>query len=419
MRSVKFNLQEFKVLRVRLVAGLFLLFAVSGCASYQSKVQGFRDSLRRGEATSAANQIREQAYAENDDQVVYLLEYGTAQQLAKNFAESNKAFLKAEDLTEVKDYHSVSRVTGSLLLSAGMVQYKGDDFEKVLINAMLAVNFLLENKLEEAQVECRKLNDKLYKYKFEGKKNYEQNPFAFYLSALIWEANKDWDSAYIDFKKAYDLNPGMEYLREDLIRAGLSARRTEDVAKWKKLWPNVKPADLKNQGEAVLIFQQGWGPTKHAHPNFPRIPKLYPSSSRTTQARLEVDNGPYAISQVAMDLTNTAIKSLDDQYAEIVAMRAAGIATKAVVADQIRQKDELLGTIAWIGMNIADQADLRQWSSLPASFQIAKVRLNPGKYRVRAVGLDSGGQPTGESSEWMDVAIAARKKAFVNWRSVN
>lgn len=376
--------------------------------------------MRDGRPGEAADKIKEKAFKDSDDQVVYLFEYGTAQQIAKNYDESNKAFLKAEDLTEIKDYHSVSRITGSLLLNEGMVQYKGDDFEKVILNGMLAINFLMEGKLESAQVECRKLNDKLYKYKFEGKKNYQQNPFAFYLSALIWESGRSWDDAYIDFKKAYDLNPTMPYLREDLIRAAAAARRGEDVEKWKKMWPSVKPADLKNNGEVVLVYQQGWGPVKKPHPSFPRIPKLYPSVSNTTGARLEVEgSGAKEIAQRVADISDIAIKQLDEQYATLIAMRAAGIATKAVVADQIRQKNQLLGDLAWIASNIADQADLRQWLSLPASFQIAKLRLKPGKYRVRAVGLDSSDNPTGEVSEWMDVKVDTRKKAFVSWRSLH
>ncbi|HMN69634.1 MAG TPA: hypothetical protein PKC28_13920, partial [Bdellovibrionales bacterium] len=175
--------------------------ALFACASYQTKLSDFRSALKSNQPAAAAEKIKEKAFKEGDDQVVYLFEYGTAEQIAGRYQESNQALLKAEDLTEIKDYHSVSRLGGSLLLNEGMVQYKGEDFEKVLLNGMLAVNFLMLNKLEEAQVECRKLNDKLYKYKFEGKKNYQQNPFAFYLSAMIWEANRDWDSAYIDFKK--------------------------------------------------------------------------------------------------------------------------------------------------------------------------------------------------------------------------
>lgn len=389
-----------------------------GCATYQMKVRGFRDALKANEPAKAAETVKEKAFTEGDDQVVYLFEYGTAEQMAKNFEASNSAFLKAEELTEIKDYHSISRITGSLLLNEGMIQYKGDDYEKVMVNLMLAINFLLQGKPEEAQVECRKLNDKLYKFRFEGKKKYEQNPFAFYLSALVWEQQKDWDTAYIDFKKAYELNPGLEYLKEDLIRSAINARRGDDLAEWKKQWPDVKPANLKEMGEVVLIYLQGWGPVKRAHPDFTRIPKLFPSYSEGQRARLDIQDGPTELTQTALDVTDTAIKTLDEQYADLVAMRVAGIATKAVVADQIRQKNELLGQLAWIGMNLADQADLRQWSSLPSSIQIAKVRLRPGRYKVRAVGLNSSLGPTGEGSEWQEIAVQARKKTFLTFRSL-
>ena len=106
-----------------------------------------------------------------------MLEYATALQLAKNYDESNKAFLQG------RRSHRHQRLSFRLAhhglaacCSEGMVQYKGDDYEKVLINAMLAINYLMQDKLEDAMVETRKLNDKLYKFRFEGKKNYEQNP---------------------------------------------------------------------------------------------------------------------------------------------------------------------------------------------------------------------------------------------------
>src|SRR5206468_2675115 len=109
---------------------------------------------------------------------------------------------------------------------------------------------------------------------------------------------------------------------------------------------------------------------------------------------------------------------LDDLYAELIAKRAAGIAAKAVLADQIRQKNKLLGDLAWIGMNIADRADLRQWSSLPATFQIAKVRLKPGRYKVRVVGLNRADGESGEQLAWTEFEVKARQKTFLNWRSV-
>jgi hypothetical protein len=157
-----------------------------GCASYQTKIAGFDKDLHAGRAAEAAKTLEPKAHKEGDDQVVYLFEYATALQMAGQFKESNAAFLKVNDLTEIKDYHSLSRIVGSLLLSEGMIQYKGEDYEKVMISAMAGINFLMLHDSENAMVMARQLNDKLYKYKFEAKRNYEQNPFAYYLTALLF-----------------------------------------------------------------------------------------------------------------------------------------------------------------------------------------------------------------------------------------
>lgn len=391
---------------------------LGACATYQNELQSSIDELRNGRPSAAAEKLKPKAEKDGDDQVVYLFEYGTALSLAKDYKASNKIWLQAEDATAIKDYHSISRLTGSLLLNQGMVQYKGEDYEKVFLNAMLAINFLAMGEREAAQVETRKLNEKLYKYKFEAKKDYQQNPFAFYLSAMIWESNRQWDDAYIDYKKAYETNPGIAYLKTDLVRLAKLAHREDDLAKWKKNFGAVKVEDMKGKGEVVLLFQQGWAPRKYPHPEWPRIPKLYPVATNTQGARLVIDNVGEEPAQEISSVQQVAMKTLDDEYTALVATRAAGIAAKAVAADQIRQKNELLGQLAWIGMNIADRADLRQWVTLPQSFQVARKLLPPGKYVARAVGTTMTGQPSGEQSEDFTIEIKPNQKIFIPWRSL-
>ncbi len=391
---------------------------VSACASYQTEVRETFDLMRSGRPAKAAEAIKPKAEKESDDQIVYLFEYGTALQQAKQYQESNQAFLKAEDLTDIKDYHSISRVSGSVLVNEGMVQYKGEDYEKVYLNAMLAINFLALGDREAAQVETRKLNEKLYKYKFEAKRDYNQDPFAFYLSAMIWESNRQWDDAYIDYKKAYELKPGLPYLKQDLLRLARLSQRYDDLRKWRREFPDIKPEDLKGKGEVVLILQQGWAPKKYPHPEFPRIPKLFPIYSFTQAADLVVDDQIRERSQKITSVADVAIKTLDDAYSGLVAKRAAGLVTKAVVSDQLRQKNELLGQLAWIGLNIADRADLRQWTTLPESFQVAKVSLKPGKYKIHAEGVSDSGQPSGERSDVIEIEIKSGQTVFIPWRTL-
>ena len=405
----------------KIKSGLFILMLfLSSCSSYQSKVEKSRDLLRQGEYHLALEQLKPLALKQNDDQLVYLFDYATALQVSGDLKESDKYFLMAHDLAEVKDYHSISRIGGSLLFNEGMVQYKGEDYENVLINAMLAINFAVQGDLDAALVETKRLNEKLTHYKVDGKKNYEQNPFAFYLGASIWEANKQYDDAYIDYKKVYDLNPNIADLKYDLIRSSWLARRFDELKKWQAQFPNVKIKPEwknKNYGELVLIYQSGWGPRKYPRPENARYPKLYPVPRYITRAKLDVAGGVSKTTQVIYNAEAVAIKTLDDAYAELVAKRVTGVVAKAVVSDQIRQKDKTAGDLAWIIMNLSDRADLRQWSTLPKDFQMAKVFLPAGEHEIKVVGLDDQGKEVSESWGPIKVKIKPRSKTYINWRT--
>lgn len=391
---------------------------LGACASYQTKVDKARTEIQKRNNDEAIKILQPLADQQNDDQLVYMLDYATVLQQSGQYKESAKYLQKSEKLSDIQDYFSVSREAGSLLLSEGMVQYKGDNFEKVIINAINSINYLMMNDLDGALVEVRRLNEKLYKFKYEAKKDYEQNPFGFYLSAIIWEADHRYDDAYIDYKKAYDLVPDYEPLHSDLVRAAQKARRSEDVDKWKQKFSDIKiDPETKDSGELILIYQQGWGPRKYPRPGAPRFPKLFPVHSHTQKAKLNIEGiGSYDSSAI-FSVQDVAIKTLDDDYAALVAKRLAGIATKAVVSDQIRQKNKLLGDLTYIALNVADQADLRQWSTLPESFHIVRKVLKAGTYKVKVQGLSSGNIPTGEESQLMDVQINPGKKSFITWRS--
>lgn len=409
-------------------AVLIAVFHV-GCATYQTKVDDAR-RLLVVDPLQAAEKLKPLASEEGRDQLVYLLDYATALQTAGRYEESVRVFLNAEKLADLKDYHSISNVAGSLALSEEMVQYKGEDFEKVLINNMNALNFLAMGRLDEALVEVRRVNEKLYKLKQDGKKEFNQSPLAFYLGALIWESDRKFDDAYIAYKKAYDVAPQYKPLREDLIRASIRAQRPEELEKWKKEFPEVvvRPEWRdKNMGEIIVVYMHGWGPRKQPRPESPRYPRLVPVTYNRPVLGVSVQAGDadkleaYTTGQEIYSVDDVAIKTLDGDYARLVGSRIAGVATKAVLADQLRQKDKVLGQLAWIALNLSDRADLRQWSTLPSAFQLARVPVKAGKYRVQ---LQSGGIVATES-ESSDaritngvriVEVRPQRKSFIIWR---
>ncbi len=391
-----------------------------GCATYQSKVESARDNLTAHENDKAIKTLEPLAETVDKDQLVYVLDYSVALQQAGNYKESARWLGKADKIAEIQDYTSLSREASSIILSAEMVQYKGDDFEKILINSVNAINYLMMNELDDALVEVRRVNEKLYRFKTEAKRDYEQSPYASYLAGLIWEASGKFDDSYIDYKKAYELAPNYAPLHADLIRSAIRARREEDVEKWKKTFPEAQIGnDWKDpkSGELVFIYQQGWGPRKRPRPGAPRFPKLFPVLTSTRSAELQVDGADKIRTTSIYSVQDVEIKTLENDYAGIVAKRLAGVATKAVIADQIGQKNKLLGFATAIALNATDRADVRQWSTLPETFQIARKYLKAGTYKISIEGLNYAGIPTGENMPPQEVRILPGKKTFITWRS--
>ena len=262
-----------------------------GCATYQDQVQASRQLVSTGNAEQGLEKFEALAAKEDGDQLVHLLDYGVALQLANKYPESNSVLLRSDKLADALDYHSVSRVAGSLLTSEEVVQYKGDTFEKIFINAYLAMNYLQMGKLDDALVESRRINEKYIKLRGEEKKKFELNPFAKYLSALIWEADGAWDDAYIAYKEAYEISQNISTIREDLIRSAKKARRMDDYDQWKKAFPDIKENPDwydKSKGELVIIYQQGWGPRKVPERGSSSLPTLQPTHNQTEKAELQI-----------------------------------------------------------------------------------------------------------------------------------
>ncbi|HPI40404.1 MAG TPA: hypothetical protein PLJ21_06345 [Pseudobdellovibrionaceae bacterium] len=170
---------------------LFVLFIFNaGCATYQHKVQQARSLIEDHQFPQSVALLEPLAKTPSDDQLIYLLDYAVATQLAGDLKESTQSFLKADKLVESVDYHSVSRIGSSLALSEEMVQYKGDSFEKMFINAYLAMNFLSENNYDAAMVEARRINEKYQKNRLDEKKSFEQNFFSIFIGSNLGISKK-------------------------------------------------------------------------------------------------------------------------------------------------------------------------------------------------------------------------------------
>ncbi len=407
----------------RLLACGFILISLVSCQTYQGYVQEARQLIREGRFKEALEKLKVLADKSSNDQLVYLLDYATTLQITGNYTESNKYYQLADKMSDIQDYTSLSLETGSYLFGEEVVQYKGEDFEVILLNAMSAINYLNLGNLDEAMVEVRRLNEKLRRYRLEAKRKFTDNALALYLSAIIYEANKSWDDAAIAYEQVYKVIPGYRPLKEDLIRSNIRAKRFDAVKKWKEAFPEViekkEWKDLK-LGEVVVIYQQGWGPRKDFRYGSYRYPSMYPIWSQKlsiypqlfrvsdeSQNASKTDNS-FIGDETLFSVEKIAIASLEDQYAALIARRIGGAVAKEVVAHQIRQKNQLMGDLALIAMYASDRADLRQWSTLPREFKIYRKSVQPGEYNLQ---VDYG-------EEKRTIKVHPGAKVFINYRTL-
>lgn len=376
---------------------LISILLLSGCATYQSKVAPSRDLLSQGNCDGALQNLEQLSQIKDGDQLVYLMDYGSALQACGRFAESNKILLQAERLSEEQDYHSISRVAGATFFNEEMIQYKGDTFEKLFLNVSLALNFIQMGQLDSAMVEVRKINIKFNKLKLDDKRAFELNSFSKYLAGLIYESQKQYDDACIAYKESYSLDASYLQVGQDMLRACWRAQRTEEfnrlATQLGASLEQIQAAKSKPSAEAVVIFMQGWGPRKVSRPDAPTYPKLVPVSSFTQKLQVmlpQASGSPTLTTETVYSFEDAAIKTLDADYSSLIARRVGSRVAKEVMADQLRQKNEALGAVAWVAMVASERADLRQWSLYPKTLQIARVPMKKGANELEIIGLSSG-----------------------------
>jgi hypothetical protein len=379
--------------------------------------------FRQGQYEEAAAKLEEglKEQGENGrDLLLYLLDLGLALHAAGKYEESNRAFLRADKIAEIKDYTSLATEGATFLSGDNLKDYKGEDFEKVLINTYLAMNYALLGKWEDALVEARRVNRKLHLMVTEGERKYKQNAFARYLSAVLYEAEGEWNDAYIDYKQARELEPGFPGLGRDLWRMAWLLRMPDQMERWEdelKLTREDKEAaklasPRSGRGEIIVLFENGISPVKRPNPEWTSLPKFYPRFNPVLHAVVRVDGAEAGTTVRLHDIESTAIANLEEKWGGLLARKLAGVVVKEVAADQIERatKSELAGFLARVFFYASDQADLRSWNLLPKDLQVARVVVAPGLHTVSVDPV--GAEPVGEKT----VHVAAGKKVFVNFR---
>ncbi|MBI3611120.1 MAG: hypothetical protein HY204_10535 [Nitrospirae bacterium] len=444
---------------------LVALPILSGCGpAVQHYVQVDAMQSRQQFAEADAVIVKHKADYGERNAVLYDFDRGMMLHLAGRYAESNQVLAQAENRIDELYTKSVSAEAGAMLTNDNTLPYEGEDFEKVMINVIAALNYVYWGQWDEALVEARKVDHKLnlFNDKYEKKNVYKQDALAQYLSGILYEAKGELNDAFISYRKAYEAygdyrknyaTPMPPMLPADLLRVTEALHFSEEHQDYLKQFPDTRwmtEKELKGQSELVFVSYTGRSPVKEDFfidapiPDGKRgtyllrvaLPKFVPLPNRVKTAEVHLipgDGGGTgsggAVSQrsfLAEDVTAIAKKNLEDRIGRITAKAIARATAKYLASRALRKEvakktddNPLAGFLADVGTNIysiaSEQSDKRSWRTLPGEIQLARLVAPPGTYTVSVEYYEPSGGFI-ERKTFPPVTLKAGGKRFLGYR---
>lgn len=415
----------YKQRRRDVFALAFLFLLLAGCSG-PSELQrrAFNASIASGDYVAATDKItslKDKSYG-SKNAVLYYLDLGAVQHDGGLYRQSDDSFAIAEDRMDALYTKSVSREAGRFLLNDSTVEYAGEHFERVLVNVYRVLDYIGLNDRENALVEIRKLSRLLQEYADTNANTaYRDDAFAEYLSALLYADGNQPDDARISFQaaqiaynnyaKVYDTPmPALPMPALDSNAAELVFIHGNGIAPYKVsrslqvAWNDAIAAvgasrnDEADAGQALNAVRAGMlgKSITISYPAYVQAPY------RIAASAIEAD-GASAPTWLAEDITQIAMRDLDERQASIMARTIARATIKYILAQQATMQarkqygdDSVTALLTQITTSVAaaatEVADTRAWATLPAQFRIARIALPPGEHEITVHYYGAGGR---------------------------
>jgi hypothetical protein len=341
-----------------------------------------------------------------------------------DYTQSNDYCQRAEALSEKYSVDSVSENLAAIVTNGNVVSYAGLDFERALIYPIGMANYLGDDNPSEALVDARKLD--VFVNTLERDKATQEEAFARYLSALIYESQGETDAALIDYRQAYLLYkelPGYKFsetfkqITSDYTR-GLSAlgmqNELRQVGLKDKAEIDSNPL-ARGFGELVIIFETGFAPYKATE-------YLRVLGSRDTEAvGIYKDRPPliHSIRAKALDSGNVerSFEIYDSHRSAVVYEKSylsearGQNAIEPLLAYEFKKYGSRHRSIDPISRE--EKADVRSWVTLPGKIHLLRMTLPEGDHDIALRYFSFYGEEIFRQIR-KDIHITSGRRTFIN-----
>jgi hypothetical protein len=424
--------------KTRLLVLVTLVLLSQAChVTYYQKDAKFHKLFLSSKLEEADALLAKDKHAERRrNRLLYYLNRGVVAHLMQRYEVSNYFFEQAHLTYENFSTKPLNEVL-AFVIDATLTDYRGEDHEVLLLHYYKALNFLQLEKKEAALVECRRLNIKLNQLsdKYGSTKKYRRDAFIHTLMGLVYQANHEYNNAFIayrnaieiyqeDYKRLFGLDVP-EQLKKDLIYTAYKTGLHDQVDKYKQTFKlNYDPAKEAMLGDVVFLWNNGLGPVKDewsinfvlvrgaggvvtfsneelglffpfpmpandkssllsdlkfirvAFPKYRERPLVYDRACILTL------DGKQQILEVLENVNAISFQVLRQRMVLELSKALLRVALKKVTEYQISKQSELLGTIVGGLSFFTERADTRNWQTMPHSIYYTRLRLPEGRHQV-------------------------------------
>nr|WP_247664700.1 adenine DNA methylase [Pseudoalteromonas sp. MMG010] len=394
---------------------------------YASEVAPIRSAIKNNNLNKAQQLISKRAhghanYLLNLLEQARLADLNNDSQQAKALYERIYQQVQLDNQSAKLQLSTAVEQSNALLTNDSSIAYTPPRYEMSMLHSYKALNYIYDNNLEAALVEIRRANQVQKKALQDNQtqinetqtlaqshypamdeligniKNGFQNAFTYYLSALLYQANKQYDDAYIDYKKALEIMPNNQFIQQDLQR--LAKRQNFDIDFPVDQQSAKQISELPpEQGEVIIILEQGLVPsqvefkirlpinTSSGDARFYSLalPAYNDMPYSTTLNNLMIDQQPLQFSPL-VNIESLAAKTLKDEMPSKLSRQLLRLYSKEKLREEIARSAGNVGNIIANIYNLAsEQADTRSWNTLPNKISVARYPLTPGIHSLNII----------------------------------
>lgn len=411
------------ILTPLLLAGCSNLTAGNLFSHYSAQNSGLHQSVAAGQYQQATQLLPEYVAGE----VLDNLERGRVYFLNQQYAESRQSLAAADQAVQQQQDRAIISLSssatsvGSLAVNDNLNEYEPSDYELGFLHLYLALNYVRSNDLNSALVEIRRANQVQEQAKQQreqqlGKAEQEmraqglspnlgsvlaqypdagkslqavQNGYLLYLSALLYEADNDLNSAYVDYRRALAVAPNNRAVIDGTLRVASRLGMKQDLTLLKQQYG--EPQRLATGQARVIVLaeqgivqaKQGWRialPLFDSRGNtalYSLALPYYPSSVLANNSPLLL-NGRQLTSMPVMDVNLMASNALSEQMPTLVLRQALRVIAKDQLRKEAAKDEDVANLVFNIWNTLTEQPDTRSWLTLPATVNTATQVVSAG-----------------------------------------